>query len=402
MTTPTLREQLVNLRQESGVSQAELAQWIGVTQTAVSYWESGRRQPGLDDVERWAAALGATPTLLQGSPTAGSNPLAGDLVGRLTAALLAEPWNTWPKSAHGEHRYDASCAVCQGDVDRLAAWVVRFMEPEVLVAEVDRFHADGQGEKLADAYDLDLQADALRKAADAWETPAPGTPTSIGLWLRVRADQLEQEAERLRDSVPTPVLGQVIDVDGEPVRVQAAPDMPDEVRDALADVVRTIRRNHDRTLSDQETVAPVPPTATGKESLPLRDRMADAIRQVVRISPGPSALADLNAGRSIAISGGEADDAALAALPVVEEEIRRRGLAVADPDSLLRELDEARQSRAWHKRASEELLADLEKAEHAIASIQQMCRTATIPPVAELEARLARRILAMIDPKETQ
>ena len=81
-----LREQLVHLRQQHGISQAELANRLGVTQTAVSYWETGRRQPGLDDVERWAAALGASPTLLQGSPRAGSN-VRGDLRERLAEAL---------------------------------------------------------------------------------------------------------------------------------------------------------------------------------------------------------------------------------------------------------------------------------------------------------------------------
>lgn len=68
-----------------------------------------------------------------------------------------------------------------------------------------------------------------------------------------------------------------------------------------------------------------------------------------------------------------------------------------DPDRILRKLDEAQQSRDWWKRTTYELLADLEKAGRAITSVQQMCRTATIPPVAEPEARLARRILATIE-----
>jgi len=46
------------------------------------------------------------------------------------------------------------------------------------------------------------------------------------------------------------------------------------------------------------------------------------------------------------------------------------------------------------------LLADLKKAERTLAAVEQMCRTAIIPPVAELEARLARRILARIEQSE--
>lgn len=80
---------------------------------------------------------------------------------------------------------------------------------------------------------------------------------------------------------------------------------------------------------------------------PLRDRLADAIRRVVRISAGEGALADLNAGRSIPISGGEADDAALAVLPVVEAEVAARSAATGSnwqerAEQAERERDEAR------------------------------------------------------------
>lgn len=37
-----------------------------------------------------------------------------------------------------------------------------------------------------------------------------------------------------------------VEVDGEPVRVQADTDMPTEVGDALEDVIRTVQRNHGR------------------------------------------------------------------------------------------------------------------------------------------------------------
>lgn len=53
-----LRAHLVAVRRGLGISQAEVAARLGVTQTAVSYWESGNRQVSLDDYVAWAAALG--------------------------------------------------------------------------------------------------------------------------------------------------------------------------------------------------------------------------------------------------------------------------------------------------------------------------------------------------------
>jgi Zn-dependent peptidase ImmA (M78 family)/DNA-binding XRE family transcriptional regulator len=44
-------------RQRADVSQAELAAHLDVTQTAVSYWEAGRRLPGIDDLMKIADFL---------------------------------------------------------------------------------------------------------------------------------------------------------------------------------------------------------------------------------------------------------------------------------------------------------------------------------------------------------
>jgi transcriptional regulator with XRE-family HTH domain len=49
---------LVQARKDAHLSQAALADRLGITQTALSYWESGRREPAFVDVARWAAALG--------------------------------------------------------------------------------------------------------------------------------------------------------------------------------------------------------------------------------------------------------------------------------------------------------------------------------------------------------
>lgn len=45
-------------RERAGMTQEALAGKLGITQTAVSYWEAGKRDIGVADLERIAAALG--------------------------------------------------------------------------------------------------------------------------------------------------------------------------------------------------------------------------------------------------------------------------------------------------------------------------------------------------------
>lgn len=45
-------------REQNGWSQGELARRLGRTQTSVSYWESGKRTPGLDDIVELATLMG--------------------------------------------------------------------------------------------------------------------------------------------------------------------------------------------------------------------------------------------------------------------------------------------------------------------------------------------------------
>jgi transcriptional regulator with XRE-family HTH domain len=45
-------------REDAGASQADLAGELGVAQTTISYWECGRRQPGLDDLAAIAGVFG--------------------------------------------------------------------------------------------------------------------------------------------------------------------------------------------------------------------------------------------------------------------------------------------------------------------------------------------------------
>jgi transcriptional regulator with XRE-family HTH domain len=80
MTDPArqIGRRLKAARQRAHVSQAELAARLEVTQTAVSYWEAGRRLPGIDDLMRIAEFLDAPLTDL----------LPGDSERRPLAAVL--------------------------------------------------------------------------------------------------------------------------------------------------------------------------------------------------------------------------------------------------------------------------------------------------------------------------
>jgi transcriptional regulator with XRE-family HTH domain len=59
-------------REARGLSQGQLARQLGKTQTALSYWEAGRRAPGIDDLVELAAALSLDVSDLM--PVASSRP----------------------------------------------------------------------------------------------------------------------------------------------------------------------------------------------------------------------------------------------------------------------------------------------------------------------------------------
>ncbi len=57
-TTAWVAQRIRETREELGLSQAQLAERLGRTQTSVSLWESGKRTAGLDDLIHLADALG--------------------------------------------------------------------------------------------------------------------------------------------------------------------------------------------------------------------------------------------------------------------------------------------------------------------------------------------------------
>jgi transcriptional regulator with XRE-family HTH domain len=62
ITEVTIGERIRSLRLAKGLKQCDFAKLLGKTQTAVSYWECGRRRIPIDELIKVAAALGITVT----------------------------------------------------------------------------------------------------------------------------------------------------------------------------------------------------------------------------------------------------------------------------------------------------------------------------------------------------
>lgn len=109
-------DQLKALRKKRGLSQAKLAELIGVEQPTIQRWESGNRMPDLDSLRLLAKILGVTPgSLLDGDALVSIGPtlfIKGEVaagVWRSAAQWPEEDWQTFTGrsdvSAKVEHRF---------------------------------------------------------------------------------------------------------------------------------------------------------------------------------------------------------------------------------------------------------------------------------------------------------
>ena len=53
----TIAEKLYKLRSDSGLSQQAFAEKVGVSQSAINYWENGDRQPRTSQIKKIAQKL---------------------------------------------------------------------------------------------------------------------------------------------------------------------------------------------------------------------------------------------------------------------------------------------------------------------------------------------------------
>ena len=70
-------ENLKTAREKKQISQYELAEMVGLTQTAIAYFELGTRQPNIYNGVQIAKALGTTAEILIDGDTATNNSVTG-------------------------------------------------------------------------------------------------------------------------------------------------------------------------------------------------------------------------------------------------------------------------------------------------------------------------------------
>lgn len=107
---------LIHLRKMRGLSQAKLAELIGVEQPTIQRWESGKRVPDLDNLMALAAALGVKPgSLLEGDERVSLGPtlfIKGQVAAGVWSAAAEWPEADWQSftgrsdvHAKVEHRF---------------------------------------------------------------------------------------------------------------------------------------------------------------------------------------------------------------------------------------------------------------------------------------------------------
>ena len=73
MNNSVLAERLKGLRKKAGITQSELAYLIGVHETTIRRWESGKVTPRMDEIKKLAQALNVTDDeLLNGKQETGT------------------------------------------------------------------------------------------------------------------------------------------------------------------------------------------------------------------------------------------------------------------------------------------------------------------------------------------
>jgi transcriptional regulator with XRE-family HTH domain len=105
------QQQLKALRKKQGLSQAQLAEMVGVEQPTIQRWESGSRMPDLDNLQMLARALGTTPgSLLDGDSVVSIGPtlfIKGSVAAGVWQAAAEWPEADW-QTFTGRSDVDAS------------------------------------------------------------------------------------------------------------------------------------------------------------------------------------------------------------------------------------------------------------------------------------------------------
>lgn len=109
-------DELASLRKARGLSQARLAEMVGVEQPTIQRWEKGKREPDLDNLKSLATALGVTPgSLLDGTAAVEIGPrlwVKGEVAAGVWSTAVEKPEDEWQSftgrsdvTASMEHRF---------------------------------------------------------------------------------------------------------------------------------------------------------------------------------------------------------------------------------------------------------------------------------------------------------
>lgn len=124
----TFGEKLRKLRADRKISQQELAQKAGLSQTAIYYWEKGERKPKIEQLRRIAAVLGV---------------YIGDLV---------DDWENYSKEEI-EADWGTLCVIAHEDAIKAGGYPLNELE-KPLLDNYRRLNPSGQ--QKADNYVEDL------------------------------------------------------------------------------------------------------------------------------------------------------------------------------------------------------------------------------------------------------
>ena len=94
MNVGSIAFDLTAARRQAGLTQRDVAERMGTTQSAVSRVESGRAQPTTEFLDRYARALGRTITVTFGASEANLPPrgVRMERVRRVLGDRIADPW----------------------------------------------------------------------------------------------------------------------------------------------------------------------------------------------------------------------------------------------------------------------------------------------------------------------
>ena len=111
------------LRIRNGLTQAELAERLGIQQSAIAHWEAGNTRPSTERLAQLAGALGTTVDRIVATSDDGEPPTTGCFIPILTHSDTGEGASTQtciPLSVAADHPHAIAFPVTDASMDLVA------------------------------------------------------------------------------------------------------------------------------------------------------------------------------------------------------------------------------------------------------------------------------------------